>query len=293
MCSRSATILAATVAAVAALCAFGVAAPGGARAAAQDDAPRAAATSGGRVFLTVEEALALAFEGCEVTRSTEYFNDERKERVATLAKGEFDRGMLYPYAARKDGELVGTAYVDTHQVRTLSESLFFVVAPDGTLSRIELLSFAEPPDYIPSAPWYAQLIGKPLDDELFLKKGVRNLTGATLTARATVRAARRVLAAHRVIGEDRAREERERREREKEKEKEREGEPPQPQPQPQPEPQPQPQPQPQPRPQPDPTPTPTPRPEPEPQPHPEPRPTPRPEPEPGPGSPAVRESALP
>ncbi|MCA8979619.1 MAG: hypothetical protein KDC14_06300, partial [Planctomycetes bacterium] len=111
---------------IVALCAL--AAPGGvARSASVLPAAADASAVDGKVFLTVEEALALVFEGCEVTRSTEYFNDERKQRVTDLAKHEFERGMLYPYRATKDGELVGTAYVDKHRVRTLAESVMFVV----------------------------------------------------------------------------------------------------------------------------------------------------------------------
>lgn len=235
--------------------------------------PATSAAVDGKVFLTVEEALALAFEDCEVTRSTEYFNDERKQRVTDLAKQEFERGMLYPYSATKDGKLVGTAYIDKHRVRTLAESVMFVVGTDGRIARIELLSFGEPPEYIPNERWYAQLIGKPLDDELFLKKDIRNVTGATLTARATVDAARRVLAAHQVIEADRAAEaERKRKEAEREEaeRRRREGEgtppkPPVPKPKPEPEPEPEPHPEPTPRPVPTPPPTPTPRPEPPPE----------------------------
>jgi hypothetical protein len=221
----------------------------------------------GKVFLTVEEALALAFEGCEVKRSTEYFDDERKQRVADLSKGDFDRGMLYPYAASRDGELIGTAYIDKHRVRTLSESVMFVIGTDGRIARIELLSFGEPPEYIPSERWYAQLIGKPLDDELFLKKDIRNLTGATLTARATVDAARRVLAAHQVIAADRAAAEAER----ERARREREGDDP---PRPEPAPSPSPTPAPEPKPVPSPKPTPPPAPDPDPAPKPTPEPTP-------------------
>ena len=80
MSSRLMLFLASTVTAVGALCALGGAASSGPRPAAFPDRPDAGAVSGGRVFLTVEEALELVFEDCEVERSTEYFNDERKQR---------------------------------------------------------------------------------------------------------------------------------------------------------------------------------------------------------------------
>lgn len=248
MPSRRAIRLAAACIGAAAL--FGPAGAGG---------PQAAASATRfEVFLTVEEALELVFEDCVIERSTEFFDDERKERVAKLAKVDFERGLVYPYRATRDGELVGTAYIDKHRVRSLYESVLFVVGPDASIARLELLAFGEPPEYVPNDAWYAQLLGRQLDGELFLGKAIRNVTGATLTARATVDAARRVLAAHRVIELDRAAEERRRREEEERDEEEGD----EPAPQPDPEPAPDPKPEPEPVPDPTPAPGPTPRPQP-------------------------------
>jgi len=160
------------------------------------------ALAGGRVFLTVDEALALAFAGCTVERTSVYLTDEQREEIGELAGHDFERRILRPYVARKDGELVGTAYFDTHRVRTLDESLMVVVAPDDTIKRIELLAFGEPREYIPRAKWYAQFLGKKLDADLSLKRGIRGITGATLTARATLNAVRGVLAAHEVVSRE-------------------------------------------------------------------------------------------
>jgi hypothetical protein len=185
--------------------------------------PRASLV-GGKVFLTVDEALELAFPECEIEHGTEFLPDEVKKRVAKLAKGEFEDGIVHPYVARKEGEVVGTAYFDTHRVRTLRETMMFVVDSEGKLARVELLSFGEPLDYIPRDAWYGQFLGRPLDDELNLKRAIRPVTGATLTARATTDAARRTLALHQVLAELEAErkkreEERKRKEQEKEKEK--------------------------------------------------------------------------
>jgi hypothetical protein len=104
--------------------------------------------------------------------------------------------------ARKDGAVVGTAYLDVHRVRTLKEALMVVVGSDHRVRRIEILAFAEPADYLPRGSWYAQFVGRRLDGELNLKHGIRGITGATLTARATTSAVRRVLALHEVLGAD-------------------------------------------------------------------------------------------
>jgi Na+-translocating ferredoxin:NAD+ oxidoreductase RnfG subunit len=130
-----------------------------------------------------------------------YLTDEQRDRTAKLAEVEVESKIARPYVAKKDGVVVGTAYVDVHRVRSLKESVMVVVDPKGKIARVELLSFGEPLEYVPKADWWGQFVGKGLDDELALKRGVRGITGATLSARAAVDAARRVLALHRVLGE--------------------------------------------------------------------------------------------
>lgn len=156
--------------------------------------------SGGKVFLTADEALALAFPGCAIERRTVYLTEAEEERARELAQVPLETRIVRPYVATKDGALVGTAYFDAHRVRTKNEVVMFVVGPDSRLGRFELLAFAEPPEYIPRPAFYAQFQGKKLDDELDLKRGIRGVAGATLTVRATTEAARRVLALHAVVG---------------------------------------------------------------------------------------------
>ena len=159
----------------------------------------------GKVFLTVEEALELAFPECEVERHKFFLTEEEEEHANELAKAEIEQRIVYAYEARKDGRIVGTAYFDAHKVRSLKETVMLVVAPDGTIARLELLAFAEPVDYVPVAAWYGQFPGKRLNDDLNLKRDIKGVTGATLTARATTAAARRVLALHAVVQERGAR----------------------------------------------------------------------------------------
>jgi FMN-binding domain len=162
----------------------------------------AAATAAGRVYLTVDEALALAFPHCKVERGTEYLTEEQRKRAAELSGNEIPSAIAHPYVARDEaGRVVGTAYFDTHRVRTLDEVLMVVVDPQGRVGRVELLAFGEPPEYVPHGAWYGQFLGRPLDDELNLKRGIRGVTGATLTARATTSAVRRVLAVHAALAE--------------------------------------------------------------------------------------------
>ena len=84
-------------------------------------------------------------------------------------------------------------------MRTLPETLMVVVDPQGKVARVEVLAFAEPEDYLPPGRWYGQFLGQGLSDELALGHHIRGVTGASLTARATTDAVRRVLAIHQAL----------------------------------------------------------------------------------------------
>ena len=159
-----------------------------------------AASAAGKVFLTQEEALRLAFREAAVERRTFYLTEAEQAEVARLAGGPRPSALAVAYVAMRDGRLVGTAYFDTHIVRTQPETLMVVIDPAGAIARLEVLSFSEPEEYMPRPNWYAQFPGRALSDELAVRRGIRAVSGATLTARATTDAARRVLALHQILG---------------------------------------------------------------------------------------------
>ena len=146
-------------------------------------------------FLTQEEALRLAFpKGAVVTRKTAFLSEVERAEVARRSGGAPPPGLVAYYTATVDGNSGGTAYFDTHVVRTLPETILVAVDAKGAIARIEVLSFSEPEEYLPRTAWYGQFPGRTLGDELSERKGLRPVTGATITVRVTIEAARRVLA---------------------------------------------------------------------------------------------------
>ncbi len=149
--------------------------------------------------LKVDEALKLAFPDAEVRRTSVVLDDRQRAAVREAAGTALRSKLVFPYVAEREGRLVGTAYFDAHRVRTKREVLMVVVTPAHTIARIEVVAFAEPAEYLPAKPFYSQFVGAKLGPELSLKRGIRGVAGATLTSRATLEAARRVLALHRVL----------------------------------------------------------------------------------------------
>lgn len=159
----------------------------------------ASAPARARILLSLEEALRLAFPGAEVEHETVFLTDAEIAAAAEAAGEPIVRALVVRYLARRQDAPIGTAYLDVHRVRTLQEALFVVIGPNDTIARIEVLSFDEPPDYLPRKGWYGQFTGRGIEDDLRLDDGIRAVSGATLTAVATTAAARRVLAIHRAI----------------------------------------------------------------------------------------------
>jgi FMN-binding protein len=149
-----------------------------------------------RVYLTVQQALDAVFPSpAKVERRTLYLDDEQARRAAESAGGPVDARVVPYYVGASAGRVLGYAYFDTHLVRTLPETILVLVGPDATIRRIDILSFDEPEDYLPSKRWLEQFPGRGAAD-LGARQGIHALTGATLSSRAITQAAKRVLALH-------------------------------------------------------------------------------------------------
>lgn len=155
----------------------------------------------GKLFLTRDQALSLAFgDDARVTAATHWLTEDQARRAAELAGVSSVTGVAHAHAATNAaGQPLGTAYFDARTVRSHGQGLMVVVGADGAVARIEVLSFDEPLEYLPKPKWHTEFVGRKLDAELQLKRGIHAVTGATLTARATVGAVREVLALHQVL----------------------------------------------------------------------------------------------
>ncbi len=158
----------------------------------------AGAESVAEVYMTRDEALRSAFGGARIEREAVFLTAGQLERARDLAGDgiEIKGALVAQYVATASDGVVGTAYFDTHPVRTLQETVMVVVTPEGTVGRVEILSFLEPREYLPREAWLEQFRGRALDGDLTLKKRIHGITGATLSANAVTEATRRVLAIH-------------------------------------------------------------------------------------------------
>lgn len=147
-----------------------------------------------------DEALAAVYPGARIRAEQLFLTDAQMKQAATAARSEVASPLVARYVALRDGALVGRAYVDTHTVRTKKESLLISLDAEGRVIRVDVTAFLEPTEYRASEPWLRQYRGRPLDEDLGIDRAIRPIAGATLTARATNAAVRRVMAIDQILG---------------------------------------------------------------------------------------------
>jgi electron transport complex protein RnfG len=141
-----------------------------------------------------DEALAGVYPGAQIRAEQIFLTGAQVKAAASAARSEITTPLVARYVASRDGMIVGRAYVDTHTIRSKKESLLISLDSAGRVLRVDVTAFMEPLEYRASDPWLRQYRGRGLDDELGLNRAIRPIAGATLTARATTAAVRRILA---------------------------------------------------------------------------------------------------
>ena len=162
-----------------------------------------ASTAAAEVYHSRESALTLAFgDGARVETRELFLSSEEQSAASRNAGSEIPSRLVRRYTGHRGVQLVGYVYFETHQVRSLPETLMIVLTPGGTVASVHVLAFHEPEAYLPHENFLRQFSGAGLDAELSLRTGIQGIAGSTFTANAVTAAVRRVLAIHATVGAD-------------------------------------------------------------------------------------------
>ncbi len=160
----------------------------------------AAAAAHAKVFYSRSEALALAFPDADrIDDESILLDDEQAGRIEQLARSRLESRLVRIHTGYRGSDLLGYAFIDVHNVRTLPEAFLVVLSPAGDVRTLRVLAFHEPLEYMPSARWYQQFEQKSIASPLRLGGDVHGIVGATLSARATTEGVRRALALYQVV----------------------------------------------------------------------------------------------
>ncbi|MBL7715110.1 MAG: FMN-binding protein [Bdellovibrionales bacterium] len=171
------------------------------------------ASAEAKVFLHVDEAMKLALPDCQVDRETHFLTEDQKSKAAETSGSKVDSAMVVRYVGTCPAKSGAGApptrkvvYFDAHRVRTKPETILVLLEPavkpqdEPIVSRVEVLSFDEPLEYIPKTNWYLTYQGKKLEPRLQIRQDIPLITGSTLTAQATTEAVRKILALEKTLG---------------------------------------------------------------------------------------------
>ncbi|MEM7007558.1 MAG: FMN-binding protein [Thermodesulfobacteriota bacterium] len=154
------------------------------------------------VFMKRNEALQTVFPNAtDIERNEIFFTPEESKTIESIAKAKNDTKLYIIYEAKDGDNIIGYAIIDTHTLRTRSETVMFVINPDGSLRQTEVLAFFEPPDYQAGDKWMQLFEGKTTDNTLKVGRDIPNMSGATITAVALAQATRKILAVYKVASE--------------------------------------------------------------------------------------------
>lgn len=156
-------------------------------------APLAAAP--GQPVLTAQEALRLCFpEPMTVERHTLFLTEAQVQAIRERARAGVPSQLVTYYSGRDSSGVQGYAFIETHIVRTMPQTILVHVSPQSVIRSVELLAFHEPADYRAPERWFEQFDGRGIDSDLWLRRGVHNIAGATITSQTTLDVVRRILA---------------------------------------------------------------------------------------------------
>lgn len=153
-----------------------------------------------KVFYGRREALELAFPDADrIEDESVLLGDEQAERIESLSRSPLESRLVRIYRGYRGDELLGTAFIDVHNVRTHPEAFMVVVSPEGKVELLRVLAFHEPLEYMPTERWYRQFSDLDLEAPMRVGRDIHGIVGATLSARATTQGVRRALAFYEVV----------------------------------------------------------------------------------------------
>jgi hypothetical protein len=152
-------------------------------------------TVGAEVYLSKEAALKLVFpNAARIETEDRFLSEELIEDLRPQLAGEVTSKLVRFYVAYDDaGGVLARGILDSHVVRTLTQTCLFVFDQHGDLQQIQVVAFNEPAEYRAPMGWL-KVLRRRINE--YRWRGVDGIAGATLTSNALVKRARLAAALH-------------------------------------------------------------------------------------------------
>jgi hypothetical protein len=153
----------------------------------------------GQVFKNQTQVLKEAFpKNSSVERKVVFLTEEQITKIEKLAKAKLESKLITYYVGSLEDSTIGYAFFESNVVRTKPETFVVTLNPEGSIKFVEILAFYEPLDYLPTPRWLKLFNGRFLTDNLWPKRDIHNISGATLSVQAITLGTRKILAIYKV-----------------------------------------------------------------------------------------------
>ena len=144
-----------------------------------------------------EVVTELAPKSCELKKENLYLDKDQKKQIEDISGVKLYGRLALRYVCPKQKIFY---YIDSHIVRTLNETVIIKVEK-SKVTQFVVSSFNEPQEYKAPLKWLDQFIKKN-HKKYLLRENIDALSGATLTAKASVDTVNKVLALHKILSKD-------------------------------------------------------------------------------------------
>lgn len=137
----------------------------------------------------IRKIIHAEFPGAHIVQKYVYLSEDERNYMARktgrILKPEVRMRMI-----KRETQVVGYAFVDTHRVRSRQETLLILINSDTTVKRIDVLQFKEPTEYRPPMRWLKKMYGKSRQSKFRPGVDLAAISGATMTGNSVSRSVR-------------------------------------------------------------------------------------------------------
>lgn len=150
----------------------------------------------GKVYLTLEEALNLAFPDADkIVKKKVLLDSKARAEIGKAAHQRMDDSYFEFYVGMKGDKPVAHMVVDNVIGKAEPITYMVVFTPDGAVKRVEVMVFREPQGgEVRHRAFLKQYEGKRLTDPLRVGEDIRNISGATLSTMSITAGVEKLLA---------------------------------------------------------------------------------------------------
>jgi len=132
--------------------------------------------------------------GAVLKKKTLFLSKVEKNQLEEALGFKISSRMVPRIEVLLKGKLFAHAYLDTHMVRKLSQTLLIFVMPDQRVADIQVLNFQEPPEYSVPKRWLRLFKGYGQNNFAKKKNHVPARSGATMTSASVEKAVKKIIA---------------------------------------------------------------------------------------------------